>query len=729
MKHLQRHDNSTGERNMVKFAFATWLSGMKSVFRTVVLMLPLVAAGWVPQAIANSLEDVSFASLPGEKVQMTLTLSGPASEPLTFSIDNPARIALDLVNTTNNLSARSKSVGIGMIRSMNSAEAKGRTRVVINLAKVVPYDAKVDGNKIIVTLGGAADTASAVLSTTTSAVSTSKPSGAGVSNVDFRRGKNGEGVISITLPSKKTLVDMREEDGRLLIDIQNTPLPVRLERTLDVIDFATPVLTIDSFGHGTGTRIEVALTGDYEHLAYQSNNLYTIEVKPVTEDEEALAARRKQEYTGERLSLNFQDIEVRAVLQLLADFTGLNIVVSDTVTGSLTLRLRNVPWDQALDIILKTKGLDRRQTGNVMLVAPSAEIAAQEKLELEASRQIVELAPLRSEFIQINYAKASDLASLLKSSENRLMSERGNVTIDDRTNTLLVQDSSEKLGEIRRLIKTLDVPIRQVLIESRIVIANNDFSKALGVRFGFARSELPESTLFGENTQYTIGGLQTGNGSLSPSTVTGFEVPGGSGNEGLLVDLPTTNLGIANTASIGLAVGRLGSYFLQLELQAAQAEGRGEVISSPRLVTSDQKEAVIRQGVEIPYQQASSSGATSTAFKSAVLELKVKPQITPDDRVILDLSVSKDAVGSLFGGIPSINTQKVTTQVLVNNGETVVLGGVYERTKNESLERVPFFSDLPYVGWAFRSKFKRDDKTELLVFVTPKIIKESFGIQ
>jgi len=727
MKHLQRHDNSTGERNMVKLAFAIGLSGMKSVFRTVVLMLPLVVAGWVPQAIANSLEDVSFASLPGEKVQMTLTLSGPASEPLTFSIDNPARIALDLLNTTNNLSARSKSVGVGMIRSMNTAEAKGRTRVVVNLAKVVPYDAKVDGNKIIVTLGGAADTASAVVSTTTSIVSTSKPSGAGVSNVDFRRGKNGEGVIYITLPSKKTLVDMREEDGRLLIDIQNTPLPVRLERTLDVTDFATPVLTIDSFGRGTGTRIEVALTGDYEHLAYQSNNLYTIEVKPVTEDEEALAARKKQEYTGERLSLNFQDIEVRAVLQLLADFTGLNVVVSDTVTGSLTLRLRNVPWDQALDIILKTKGLDRRQTGNVMLVAPSAEIAAQEKLELEASRQIVELAPLRSEFIQINYAKASDLATLLKSSENRLMSERGNVTIDDRTNTLLVQDSSEKLGEIRRLIKTLDIPIRQVLIESRIVIANDDFSKALGVRFGFARSELPESTLFGENTQYTVGGLQTG--TLAPSTVTGFETPGGSGNEGLLVDLPTSRIGLASTASIGLAVGRLGSYFLQLELQAAQAEGRGEVISSPRLVTSDQKEAVIRQGVEIPYQQASSSGATTTAFKSAVLELKVKPQITPDDRVILDLSVSKDAVGSLFGGIPSINTQKVTTQVLVNNGETVVLGGVYERTKNEAVERVPFFSDLPYVGWAFRSKFNRDDKTELLVFVTPKIIKESFGIQ
>jgi type IV pilus assembly protein PilQ len=707
--------------------------------RTLVLaaMAALVPGGLAWAQSANTLEEVTSTQLPGDKVQVTLRLSGPASDPASFSIDNPARIALDLPNTTLKLAAKTVPVNIGQVRSVTAAESKGRTRVVVNLAQSASFETRTEGNLVQVLIASSGDAVPAVQgAAATGAPAASPAGGKEIANVEFRRGAKGQAIINVQLPSKKAVVDMRQEGGKIVLDMQGIRLPSRLERTLDVMDFATPVQTVNARNKAGGAVIEVAMAGTpaIEHMAYQSNESYTLEVRPLTKTEQEQQAK-KAEYTGEKLSLNFQDIEVRAVLQLLADFTGFNMVVSDNVTGNLTLRLKNVPWDQAMDIILKTKGLDKRQNGNVVYIAPAADIAAQEKLALEASRQITELAPLSSEFIQVNYAKAAELATLLKAKENKLLSERGNVTVDPRTNTLLIQDSSDRLADVRKLMSVLDRPVRQVLIESRIVRANDDFTKNLGVRFGYGGEKV-----FNSNKSFAVvnGTLDTGTLSLpEPHLVgnTGFTgetgtlstiagIPGASGNHTLIVDLPAAGA----TSGIGLAVGKLGSYFLQLELQAAQVEGRGEVISSPRLITADQKESTIETGVEIPYQEASSSGATSVSFKKAVLSLKVKPQITPDERVIMDLAVNKDSVGTLYSGVPSINTQTVTTQVLVNNGETVVLGGVYERTNTNSVSRTPFFGELPYVGWAFRNEAKIDQKSELLVFITPKILRENAGL-
>lgn len=649
---------------------------------------------------ANSLEDIDVASLPGDRIQVTLVMKEPTQEPLSFTIDNPARIALDFPDTTTNLERRSRTIGIGMARSITAVEARGRTRVVLNLAQMVPYETRVSGNKVFLTL----DSSGAAPTTVAEALPGDEQHA--VQDVDFRRGPEGQGRIIVTLSDPSVPVDMRQEGEDIIVEFLNTDLPQRLERRLDVVDFATPVQTIDTLSRNGATRMVISPSGEYDHLAYQSENVYTVEVKPITKAEKEAAQREKIGYTGERLSLNFQNIEVRAVLQLLADFTGLNIVVSDSVQGSLTLRLKNVPWDQAMDIILKTKGLAMRKTGNVILVAPSEELAAREKLELEAQKQIKELEPLRTEWFQINYAKASDLSALIKSQENSLLSPRGNITLDQRTNTLMIQDTPSQLEEIRRLITRLDVPVRQVLIESRVVIATDDFSRDLGVRFGVAKT-----TTFNDNHQVWVGG--GGISGTTPSTSTGD----------LIVDLPVSEAG---ATQFGLAVGRIGNHILQLELSALQAEGRGEIISSPRVITANQKEAVIQQGVEIPYQKATSSGATSVSFKEAVLELRVTPQITPDDRVIMDLTVKKDNpdFANAVLGVPPVNTREVSTQVLVDNGETVVLGGVYERTKEFATTRTPFFSDLPLLGVLFRNKSLTDDKTELLIFVTPKIVKE-----
>jgi type IV pilus assembly protein PilQ len=676
----------------------------------------LVLAFWLLapwQAGAQSgatLDDISFANLPGNRVQIDLTLSEQASVPLNFAIDSPARIAFDFPDVKLNLARRTEKIGVGMARSVTAVEAAGRTRVVLNLIKLVPYEVTANGNRVTIRLDSAGATASAGLASDSTAVSA--PSGqaaANIENVDFRRGENGEGRVIVTLSDPSVVVDTKEEGDRIVINFVGAALPERLSQRLDVVDFATPVKSVTTRARGRNVRMIVAAGGNFETLAYQSDDLFTLDVKPVVEDEATIRARKKELFTGERLSLNFQNIEVRAVLQLIADFTGLNLVASDTVGGSLTLRLKNVPWDQALDIILKTKGLAMRQTGNVMLVAPSEEIAARERLELESQKQIEELAPLRSEFIQVNYAKASILAGLLKAEGNSLMTERGNVTVDDRTNTLLVRDTQDAINAIRGLVSTLDVPIRQVLIESRIVIADDTFNRDLGVRFGLSKRA------DGRDDTFALGGGLPGttdyNGNSTFNT---------GGNENFIVDLPIGG----PSGSLQMAIIDIPDFLLQLELQAAQAEGRGEVISNPRVVTSNQKEALIEQGTEIPFQEASSSGATSTAFKKAVLSLRVTPQITPDDRVIMDLNVSQDQVGQEFSGIPSVNTRNINTQVLVDNGDTVVLGGIFEQTKREDQEKVPFFGDLPYLGFLFKTTSVRDDKTELLIFVTPKILKE-----
>ena len=680
-----------------------------------------LAAAQEEGGAANALESVNVSSLAGNRIQIKFSMAKPAPEPLSFTIDSPARIALDFANTANKLPARKTEIGVGVARSVSAVEARGRTRVVLNLVRLVPYELKVEGNDVYVILEGvnSGQMVSAPPADKPATVfSRPKVSAAHeINKIDFRRGDEGEARVLVSLSDTSTGVNIRERGDKLVLDFVDTGLPAELEQEIDVTDFATPVTKIETFRQGNNVRMLISAQGNYEHLAYQSENLLTIEIKEKEQpDLEALRrAGDESAFSGERLSLNFQNIEVRAVLQLIADFTGMNLVTSDTVSGELTLRLQNVPWDQALDIILRTKGLAMREMGNVMYIAPAEEIAARETAELESRRQVAELEALYSDVVQINYAKASDIADLLKAGENSLLSSRGSVSIDTRTNTLLINDITEKLDEIRKLIAILDVPVRQVLIESRIVIANSKFSKEIGVRFGITR----QSGVPGGDRN-----VMTGNLSAVDNLID--QEPIDINNDTLNVNLPVAN----PAGQIALALAKLPfGTLVDLELSAMQAEGKGEVVSTPRLITANQKEAFIEQGVEIPYQKATASGATSVSFKKAVMSLKVTPHITPDDRVIMDLVINKDSVGDVFQGIPSINTREINTQVLTENGETVVLGGVYEQDSNKGVERVPFFGDLPLIGALFRSSSNRDSKEELLIFITPKIIKEGMSIQ
>lgn len=666
---------------------------------------------------AADLQDLDFTTMPGDKAQVTLTFSEPVAAPENFATDEPARIVLDFNGVKNKLSERTQQINSGETRSIATVEAGDRTRMVINLLRKIPYEIQTAGNTVKITLNGNAPQ----MSSSQARGSAVAMTGNQVTDVDFRRGEEGEARLIVDMSTAGATVDVRQERDTVVVEIPGVSLPDKLHRRLDVVDFATPVSLIDAEQGRDGTTLTLTTNRDFEHLAYQSENQLVVEVK--ARDSRTQAERESEEggYSGEKLSLNFQNIEVRAVLQLLADFNGMNLVTSDTVTGNLTLRLKNVPWDQALDIILKTKGLAMRQNGNVMLIAPAAEIAAREKQELEAKKQLVELEPLYSEIIEVNFAKADEIATILTSTQGDsadgkggFLSERGSVVVDARTNSLLLRDTADQLVEIQKLIEQLDIPVRQVLIESRIVIANNDFSKELGVRFGASA----RSRTLGAGTS---GNLEDLNVDPNDSNLIEPTRDGTLGGDGLNVNLPVTN----PAGSIALALAKLPlGMILELELSAMQEEGRGEVISSPRVITSNQKQATIEQGTEIPYQEASSSGATSVSFKEAVLKLDVTPQITPDDRIVMDLEVNKDEVGEIFLGVPSIDTRSVKTQVLVDNGETVVLGGIYEQTKNYGVQRVPFFGDLPYVGALFRNTFNEDRQRELLVFVTPKIVKE-----
>ena len=698
---------------------------------------------------ANRLENVQASSLPGNKIEVTLRLSETAPQPLTFTVDNPARIALDLPNTSVAMNSRRVDVKQGVLDTVNVAEANGRTRVVLNVDSLVAYETKLEGNTIVVTLGGGSGSSRIGATTTAAAASTAanpRPvapvSGSrNINNVDFRRGSDGSGRIVVELTDAKVPADLRQEGGRVVVNFSKTTIPDSLLQRLDVVDFATPVNSIDVMRVGDTARLVVNATGDFEQLAYQSDNVYTIEFKPVVKLPPEL--QDKKEYTGERLTLNFQDIETRAVLQLLADTSGQNMVISDSVGGNVTLRLQNVPWDQALDIVMRTKGLDMRQDGNVMFIAPAAEIAAREKEILAARKEVQELSPLRTEYLQVNYAKAADLAALIKSGQGQsLLSERGSVAIDERTNTLLLQDTNERLSDIRRLVSTLDIPVRQVMIEARIVIVNDDYSRELGVRFG-------TSAMFKQGGDDGTGLIGTPVNVEDPITISPYPAVGNpgvptptAGDVGPLggLGLPTeaidrylVNLPVANAAG-RLALTLLDSdYLVDLELSAAQAEGRGEIISSPRLITANQREATIEQGVEIPYQESSSSGATTTSFKKAVLSLKVTPQITPDNRVVLDLTVAKDSVGQLVasatgGFVPSIDTREIVTSVIVNDGQTVVLGGILETERREGEQKVPLLGDVPVLGRLFKSTTKTDNKDELLIFVTPRILREGASL-
>ena len=720
----------------------------QSVARSMVLRLTALAqvafllfAGSAANAQeGNRLQDIQVQSLPGQRVELKLVMSGTAPEPLAFTIDNPARIALDLPNTTLGLTSRRRDVNLGPLDTVLTAEANNRTRVVLNLDSMVAYETRVSGNVVTVTLGdgddydaGATQFASTVTSQSQSY--SSAPGSRSITSVDFRRTRDGGGRVVVNLTDPSTPVDIRQEGGRVVAIFKDTGLPSELHRRLDVMDFATPVTTVDTLRTNLDTRIVISADGKYEQLAYQSDNEFTIEVNPAPEqDQEGSSVYSEtREYEGQRLTLNFQDIETRAVLQLLAETSGRNIVVSDTVQGNVTLRLRNVPWDQALDIVMTTKGLDMRQNGNVIIVAPAEEIAARETADLEAQQAIAELEPLYSEFLQVNYAKAADLAALIGADAgNTMLSERGSIAVDDRTNTLLVQDTAERLQDIRRMVSTLDVPIKQVLIESRIVVVNDDFSRDLGVRFG--ATAVHESGT-NDGGQF-ISGTGTGTDTMVNSAIDNLGTTGSI----FPVQVPTLSNRYNVNVPISDAAGRFAlavleaDYLVDLELTALEAEGRGEIVSTPRVITANQKEAIIEQGVEIPYQQSASSGATTIQFKKAVLSLTVTPQITPDNNIIMDLRVHKDSVGEIIstgglgGTVPSIDTRAVQTQVLVADGQTVVLGGIYETERRETISKVPFLGDIPVVGHLFKSKQRLDNKAELLIFVTPRILEEGSSI-
>ncbi len=710
---------------MSEFKFRTSIQGAMAFLILAVISFAARAADPI------KLESIDVQTLSGQQVQLKLHMSGPAPEPLPFTIDKPARIAFDLPNTTLALASRRIDVKSGGVDTVLAAEANGRTRLVVNVDSLLPYTTKVDGNSIILTLGSqpGADVGKPAVARAGAAGGATVTERA-IRTIDFRRGSDGTGRVIVQLTDPRTPVNVRQEGNQIVVDFAGTVMPKNLMRRYDVMDFATPVQTVDALRVEGSSRLVISAQGDFEQLAYQSDNQYTVEIKPSSK--RTAGAEEKKEYTGERLTLNFQDIDVRSVLQLLADTSGQNIVVSDSVTGNLTLRLQNVPWDQALDIVLRTKGLDKRRQDNVIIIGPTDELASREKAELAAHKEVAELSPVHTEFLQVNYAKVADLAKLIKTAnaKDSMLSTRGSLSIDERTNTLLVQDTTDKLQDIRRLVQTLDVPVKQVLIEARIVVVSDTYERDLGARLG-----ITGFTTAGAGSLISVSGTNVGTDTMTQSvlpTATGTAPTG-------VVTLPAldnryqVNLPAANTnGSIGLSI-LGGKHLLDLELSAAQNEGKSQTISAPRVITANQKQATILQGTEIPYQESASSGATTTQFKNAVLSLKVTPLITPDNRVVLDLDVADDTVGAQVtsatgGSVPSIDTREIITQVLVNDGQTVVLGGILETTKTKSANKVPFFADIPVLGNLFKSTTDINNKTELLIFITPKILREGSNL-
>jgi len=705
---------------------------IKRLLGAVAWLMLAGALGFAPGVPARAadqpaLQSIDVQPLPGQQLQLTMRLSGPAPQPMAFTIDNPARISVDLPNTTLALPSRRIDVHTAGLDNILAAETKDRTRLVLNLDKLVPYDTRVEGNNVIMVLGAGAATAApaaAAASTATSGVRELR-------SIDFRRSADGAGRVIVKLSDPHIHINLHQVGNQIVVDFSDAAVPANLVRRYDATDYGTPVNGFDVTRVGSGSRISISANGDFDQLAYQSDDQYVVEVSP--RRRVANAPEDKPVYTGERLTLNFQDIETRAVLQLLADASGQNIVVSDSVTGNVTLRLQNVPWDQALDIVLRTKGLDKRRQDNVIIVAPAAEIATREKAELAARKETQELAPLRSEYLQVNYAKAKDMEGLIKTQTNSLLSPRGSVTVDERTNTLLLQDTADRLADIRRLVATLDIPVRQVQIEARIVIVNNDFQRQLGAVFGWTNINRNGQTGIVTTTGTAAGTDQIIGSALTNVQQTGTPYPVSIPTGSAATNRYNVNLPVSPAAG-SWALGILGNNFIvDLELSAAQAETQANIISSPRVITANQKEAVIEQGTEIPYQQSASSGATTIQFKKAVLSLKVTPQITPDNRIIMDLDVRDDSVGTVIvasGGVnvPSINTREIATQVLVNDGQTVVLGGVLQTTEREDQTKVPYLGDIPVLGYLFRNTNHQDDKDELMIFITPKIVREGVNV-
>lgn len=665
-------------------------------------------------AEASELQNVSFASLPGDNTEITLQFSEAPPEPRGYTIEKPARIALDFDGVSSDLTSKYHNLGLGNAKRMTVVEAQNRTRVIIDLAQLVPYSSQQQGNNLVLMIGASDSAASSSASTATVTQQVNQVQSAGetqVTSIDFRRGDKGDGQVVINFSSSDVDIDMNELGGNINLRLPGVALPESLRQRLDVVDFATPVQRIDAYVEDGDAVVTIKPQGTYDYLAYQTDSQFTVSVEEISVQEEEDRRKDKFPFTGEKLSLNFQDIEVRAVLQLIADFTGLNLVASDTVNGSITLRLQNVPWDQALELILKTKGLDKRKVGNVLLVAPADEIAAREKLEIETNKQVAELAPVSLDIIQINYAKASDIVALL-SQDSELISERGFISSDERTNTISVRETADKLEQIRQLVGTWDIPVRQVLIEARIVRARSNLTEELGIEWGGGALDRSGNNLFriGGSTE-TLTELSA----INNGTGTGVTFPNALG-----VDLGVTR---TNASSIAIGFGN-SDYLIDMELSAFESDGKGEIVAQPKIVTADRQTATIKSGEEIPYQEASSSGATSVSFKEAVLSLEVTPQITPDDKVIMDLRVNQDTRGEVTAGIPSIQTNEVITQVLVGNGETIVLGGIFQSEEALTITKTPFFGDLPYIGALFTKTEEIDQRAELLIFITPKLLKD-----
>ncbi len=728
-------------------ARSTWIARIAGYFA-------LAVAGAALAQPANSIDQVSVIRGASGNTVVRFTLKAPpANPPAGFAVVSPPRIALDFMNTTNATSSNQRAVDDPALRSLQFVEAGGRTRVVFNLNKPQTFQTSVEGNVVLVTLGdsGAASTQAGGEQVQRFAQAAATDQQHALRDVDFRRGRNGEGRVIVDLSDSSTGIDIRQQGRRLIVDFHKTAVPKNLERRMDVGDYNTPVVTVDTFPQNGNARMVIEPKGIWEYSAYQADNRFIVEVKPIQDDPNKLVQGSRTGYKGEKLSLNFQNIEVRSVLQVIADFTGLNIVTSDTVTGNLTLRLKDVPWDQALDIIMQTKGLDMRKNGNIVLIAPREELALKEKQQLEAQAQINELEPLQTETFQLNYARASEIEAVIKSSQSgaagadaggRFLSKRGNIFVDKRTNILFVTDIPSRLEEVRRVIRQLDTAVRQVLIEARIVIADDSFSRQLGVRFG----EQTGATVFGRRFALGSGGslattpvvsLGSGAGGTltrTAATQTPFELASGVASAGysdpnqLNVNLPVTN----PAGQLALTLINLGSgNLINLELSALEADNRGKVVSSPRVITGDNQKAHIEQGTEIPYVTPGAvNGPATVAFKKAVLSLDVTPQITPDGRVIMQVEIRKDSVGQLVnvqggGQVPAIDTKNVLTQIAVNNGDTAVIGGIYEETIRNDTTKVPFLGDVPVVGNLFKNTTRSSEKTELLIFLTPRIVKDT----
>jgi len=685
------------------------------------LVFPALSA-WA----ASEVTSADFSTSASGDVVITLATDGDDPNVSVFATESPARIVLDLADTDSGVSADPVTVGVGAVQTFTTIGAGGRTRVMVDLSRMVNYDNQSANGAVTLTITGSGSMAN---SATSSSGGTAKYD---VENIDFHRGEEGQSRVVIRMDKAGANVAVNNREGGLTVDIFDADLPSTLSQRLDVVDFATPVQIIDSTQNRAQVQVKLEVKGLYEHMAYQNGNDWVIEVSPlkataVAEQNEVIDFYEDKEYTGSRVTFNFQDIPVRSVLALIADVSNLNLVVADNVSGNLTLRLTNVPWDQALDIVLDARNLDQRKNGTVIWIAPAADIAAREQQMLQAAQDRKELEPLQTALISVSYASAEELQTLINEASGAagdigdagMLSARGSVAIDSRTNTLLVTDTPDRIESIKKLVSELDHPVRQVQIESRIVVANSEFAHELGVRFGVNALHIGKNILAISGDSTSADFLNPGTGTIDGQNSSVYPgVP-----DRLNVNLPASN---PNAGSIGLSF-LAGNFLLDLELAALESEGEGEVISTPRVITANQHEAFIQQGVEIPYEQAASSGATAVQFKEAVLELRVTPLITPDNRVQLDLEIKQDTVGEIYqtgrgGSVPSIDTRELNTSVLVNNAETVVLGGIFQDERNKSSDRVPYLSSIPGIGALFRRRSNETRKRELLIFVTPTIV-------